>query len=170
MELRVKKLKENAIIPTTGTEHSIGYDLYSCEEYVIQPHQKICVETGIAIEIYSDDTFCTSYKSIFSQSSQGPRDTVYLDESMFRTYYGRIAPRSSLALKDIDTLAGVIDADYRGEIKVLLINHGDHPCFIKNGDKIAQLIIECAYKIPVVEVADVSNTLRGAGGFGSTNK
>ena len=85
-------------------------------------------------------------------------------------YYGRVAPRSGLALKKgIDVMAGVIDADYRGELGVILINLGEEPVQINAGDKIAQLIIETCHRCNFVEVADLNNTDRGSGGFGSTD-
>lgn len=85
-------------------------------------------------------------------------------------YYGRVAPRSGLALKKgIDVMAGVIDADYRGELGVILINLGEEPVQINAGDKIAQLIIETCHRCNFVEVADLNSTDRGSGGFGSTD-
>jgi dUTP pyrophosphatase len=82
---------------------------------------------------------------------------------------GRIAPRSGLAAKHgIDTLAGVIDADYRGPVKVLLANLSDVDFQIKEGDRIAQLIIERIYTPEVAVVEKLSDSVRGAGGFGST--
>ena len=82
---------------------------------------------------------------------------------------GRIAPRSGLAAKHmIDTGAGVIDADYRGQVKVLLFNHGDADFAVKPGDRVAQLILERIYT-PEIEVVDeLEESVRGAGGFGST--
>lgn len=82
---------------------------------------------------------------------------------------GRIAPRSGLASKHfIDTGAGVIDADYRGQVKVLLFNHAEEDFQIQEGDRVAQLIIERIYTPEVVEVAELEESVRGAGGFGST--
>ncbi len=82
---------------------------------------------------------------------------------------GRIAPRSGLAAKNfIDTGAGVIDADYRGPVKVLLFNHGESDFEVKEGDRIAQLVIERIYTPEVVEVEELEESVRGAGGFGST--
>lgn len=82
---------------------------------------------------------------------------------------GRIAPRSGLASKHfIDTGAGVIDADYRGQVKVLLFNHNESDFEIKEGDRIAQLILERIYTPEVVEVQELEESVRGAGGFGST--
>jgi len=82
---------------------------------------------------------------------------------------GRVAPRSGLAAKhSIDTGAGVIDADYRGEVKVILFNLSDNDFAIKEGDRIAQLIIERIYTPDVVVVEKLEESVRGAGGFGST--
>jgi len=83
--------------------------------------------------------------------------------------YGRVAPRSGLAAKFfIDTGAGVIDADYRGMVKVLLFNHADMDYQVKEGDRIAQLIIEKIYTPEILEVEELEASVRGAGGFGST--
>ena len=85
------------------------------------------------------------------------------------TCYGRIAPRSGLAWKNfIDTGAGVIDADYRGEVKVMLFNHDDKDFEVKQGDRVAQLILERIATPEVVAVDDLDATERAAGGFGST--
>lgn len=82
---------------------------------------------------------------------------------------GLIWPRSGLAVRDgIDTGAGVIDSDYRGEIKVLLFNHGENPITINRGDRIAQLLIVPVYLESVVEVSELPDSARGANGFGSS--
>jgi dUTP pyrophosphatase len=82
---------------------------------------------------------------------------------------GRIAPRSGLAAKhSIQTGAGVIDADYRGQVKVLLFNHGENDFEVKEGDRIAQLVLERIYTPEVVAVEELEESVRGAGGFGST--
>ena len=82
---------------------------------------------------------------------------------------GRIAPRSGLASKHmIDTGAGVIDADYRGQVKVLLFNHGEKDFEVKEGDRVAQLVLERIYTPEVKEVQELEDSVRGAGGFGST--
>ena len=84
-------------------------------------------------------------------------------------HYGRVAPRSGLAVKNfIDVGAGVIDCDYRGALGVVLFNHSADDFHIKPGDRIAQLIIEKISTPDVVEVDDLDETARGAGGFGST--
>jgi len=85
--------------------------------------------------------------------------------------YGRIAPRSGIALKHaIDVGAGVIDSDYRGEVKVLLFNHSDDAFAVHIGDRIGQLICEQCLIVPIVEVPELDSTERGAQGFGSTGK
>ena len=87
-------------------------------------------------------------------------------------YEAQIRPRSGLALKHGVTLLnspGTVDADYRGEIMVLLINHGAEPFTIRSGDRIAQLIVASVAHVAVVEVEELANTTRGAGGFGSTD-
>lgn len=89
--------------------------------------------------------------------------------SMASTTDGRIAPRSGLAAKHfIDTGAGVIDADYRGQVKVLLFNHSDGDFQVAEGDRVAQLILERIYTPEVLEVDELEESVRGAGGFGST--
>lgn len=140
--LQIQKLDPNAKLPTRGSEDAIGVDLHALEDAVVMWGDVTKVRTGIAVAI-----------------PEG--------------YYGRIAPRSGLAVKHgIDVLAGVIDADYRGEVVVVLTNHlkWDHCFEIKAGDRIAQLILERADK-PVMVVTDqLSETERGFGGFGSTGK
>jgi dUTP pyrophosphatase len=80
-----------------------------------------------------------------------------------------IRPRSGLAAKHgIDVLAGVIDSDYRGEVRVILINHGDAPIHVKAGDRIAQMVIQEYARMIPVEVEELTDTARGDGGFGST--
>ena len=83
--------------------------------------------------------------------------------------YGRVAPRSGLASKKfLDTLAGVIDADYRGEVKVLMANFSDTDYEVQKGERVAQLILERIVTPDVVEVQSLEESVRGAGGFGST--
>lgn len=138
MALLIKKLVTHAVAPMRATEGSAGYDLSSAVDAVIPPNGRLAVSTGISIGL--------------------PEGT-----------YGRVAPRSGLAFKyGIDVFAGVIDADYRGEVKVILYNSGDQHFFIKAGDRIAQLILE-VIKIPdVAVVLEIDDTTRGSGGFGST--
>lgn len=136
--LLVKKLVDSARAPTRGSAFAAGYDVYAAKETVIPSKGKAMVDTGIAIAV--------------------PEGT-----------YGRIAPRSGLASKHfIDTGAGVIDADYRGEVKVLLFNHSDVDFPIKEGDRVAQLVLERIYTPEVSVVEELEESVRGAGGFGST--
>jgi dUTP pyrophosphatase len=86
-------------------------------------------------------------------------------------HVGLVWPRSGLAVRHgIDTLAGVVDSDYRGEVKVVLVNLGDQPFTIARGERIAQLVIARYERVLMVGVAKASNTRRGAGGFGSTGR
>ncbi|GAA6018419.1 hypothetical protein JCM10207_000888 [Rhodosporidiobolus poonsookiae] len=134
----VQRLVETAKLPVRGSALAAGYDLSSAEDKVVPAQGKALISTGLAIAV--------------------PEGT-----------YGRVAPRSGLASKHmIDTGAGVIDADYRGEVKVLLFNHAKDDFQITTGDRIAQLILERIVTPEVQEVASLSDTARGAGGFGST--
>ena len=141
MALNVTRLAQNAQLPVRATSGSAGYDLFSTDSYVVLPGRRVVVSTGISIQL--------------------PPGT-----------YGRIAPRSGLAVKHgLDTLAGVIDPDYQGEIKVVLQNLDmQQPFVIRPGYRIAQLILE---NFTVAEVNEVPTentplTARGASGFGST--
>ena len=136
--LRVQKLTNNAALPKRSTEGAAGYDLCAAQDCTIPASGKGLVKTGISI-------------------------------SFPPGLYARIAPRSGLALKRfIDVGAGVVDADYRGEVGVVLFNHGDHDFEVKMGDRIAQLILERIDTPPVEEVQGLDSTVRGSGGFGST--
>lgn len=145
-ELRVKKLAEDACLPRRASALAAGYDLYSGEDCEVPAFSRRLVKTNIAIEFYR------------GQNVPVPR-----------FLYGRIAPRSSLACKhSIDVGAGVVDADYRGNVGVLLINAGDRVFVVKKGDRIAQLILEAAFHCEVRAVSHLTDTTRGDGGFGST--
>ncbi|GAA5861835.1 hypothetical protein JCM8547_008570 [Rhodosporidiobolus lusitaniae] len=138
MSFRLQKLSPLATIPTRGSALAAGYDLYSAEDKVVPAQGKALISTGIAMAV--------------------PEGT-----------YGRVAPRSGLASKHmIDTGAGVIDADYRGEVKVLLFNHAKEDFAVKTNDRIAQLILERIVTPEALEVESLDDTARGAGGFGST--
>lgn len=133
------RLDDVAILPLRGTDHSCGLDLFSAEDLVLHPGARAGVRTGVAVGIPSG-------------------------------FYGKVAPRSGLAISHgIDTLAGVIDSDYRGEIICVLINLGSSKYSIESGNRIAQLIIQ-PYEnlVPVWETLD--ETARGSSGFGSTGK
>ena len=142
-------LLTNGKMPIKGSQHSAGYDLFSSENTVVPPRARKCIETGVKLK--------------------------HLDSG----FYIRIAPRSGLAVKkSIDIGAGVVDSDYRGEIKVVLINNSDNEFSINIGDKIAQFIVEKyeqntlikCYNNEGVEVnsEELSIIERGEGGFGST--
>ncbi|KAJ6739563.1 DEOXYURIDINE 5'-TRIPHOSPHATE NUCLEOTIDOHYDROLASE [Salix koriyanagi] len=136
--LRVKRLSENAVLPSRGSRLSAGYDLSSASVAKVPARGKALIPTDLSIAI--------------------PEGT-----------YARVAPRSGLTWKhSIDVGAGVIDADYRGPVGVILFNHSDVDFEIKVGDRIAQLIVEKIVTPDVMEVEDLDATVRGAGGFGST--
>lgn len=138
--LKVQKLSKDAVIPTIAEPGSIGYDLCSTVDFTLPSSQMCSVSTGVAIE---------------------------LPEGV----YGRVAPRSGLAVRSgIDVLAGVIDPSYRGEVKVVLINHGQRSVFFPSGSRIAQLVLERAEVFPTQEVDFLSTTERGSNGFGSTGQ
>lgn len=136
--MKIKLLTDTAQVPTRGSSFSAGYDLVADESLKIPVNNRAMISTGIAIALPTK-------------------------------HFGRIAPRSGLALKNgIDVLAGVIDEDYRGEVKVILYNSGDEDFTINKGDRIAQLIIQ-SYLAPVLEVTNtLDDTVRSEGGFGST--
>ncbi|KAK9823508.1 hypothetical protein WJX72_003255 [[Myrmecia] bisecta] len=136
--LRVKKLSEHAVLPKRGSAGAAGYDLASAYDYKVKAHGREVVKTDLSVAI--------------------PPGT-----------YARVAPRSGLAVKHfIDTGAGVVDEDYRGNIGVVLFNHGDTDFTVSRGDRVAQLILERILTPEVEEVEELDVTVRGAGGYGST--
>ena len=144
MTVRFKKLDPRACVPTYGTPYSAGADLYAlCNgEIQIEPGQTVLVHTGIAMEI-----------------PEG--------------YVGLIYARSGLACKRGLAPAnkvGVIDADYRGEIMVALHNHGQQTQTLAEGERIAQMVIAPFLSVSYEECEELSDTVRGAGGFGSTGR
>ncbi len=142
--INIKKLNEKAIIPTYGTEFSAGADLYACmnSNVTIDAGKTEFIHTGIALEIPIG-------------------------------YAGLIYARSGLACKKGLAPAnkvGVIDADYRGEIMVALHNHSNSSVTVENGERIAQLVITPFLQVAFNEISELSDTVRGEGGFGSTGK
>ncbi|MGL4797432.1 MAG: dUTP diphosphatase [Paraclostridium sp.] len=138
--LKVKKINEEAIIPNFAHKGDAGMDLYSIEEVVIPKSETRLIKTGISIEL--------------------PKWTE-----------AQVRPRSGLALKHSVTVLnspGTIDEGYRGEIGVILINHGKEDFIVNKHMKIAQMVIKPIYEINIEEVKDLSNSDRGEGGFGST--
>ena len=144
MEIKIKKLSEDAVIPTYGSEYSAGADLYALtdEPIVIEPGKTVLVHTGISIEI-----------------PEGYGGFIYA-RSGLSTKRG-LAPANKV---------GVIDADYRGEIMVSLYNQSGVIQTVESEERIAQLVIAPFLKAEFVLSNDLSETERGVGGFGSTGK
>jgi len=145
IKLRFKKLSDVATIPMRGSDAAAGYDLSSAKNVIIPARGKALCPTDLAV------------------------DFPIIPGGIFELY-GRIAPRSGLAWKhSIDTLAGVIDADYKSNIGVILFNNSDTDFEVKVGDRIAQFIVTVIITPEVEELhGDLPVTKRGAGGFGST--
>ena len=144
VKVLIKKLNPKAKLPSYKTSGSSGMDLMALidDTLTIKPNQSVLVPTGLSIAI--------------------PDDTEV-----------QIRPRSGLAAKsNISVLntPGTIDSDYRGELKIILINHGKEDFLINNGDRIAQMILMPVLKIEFEEVEHLPETIRGSGGFGSTGK
>lgn len=139
--IRVNIIDPDGRLPERSNPSDAGADLFSAEKLMIHPGERATVTTCIAMEIPVG-------------------------------FYGRIAPRSGLASKHgIDVLAGVVDSSYRGELKVVLLNTDRHNTFfVEKGDRIAQIIIEGHFNLPIVEAETLSDSGRGVGGFGSTGR
>ena len=144
MKVNVKKLNENASLPTYGSEFAAGADLYACidGEITINPHETVLIPTGIALELPVG-------------------------------YAGLIYARSGLASKKGLAPAnkvGVVDCDYRGEVKVALLNHSAIPQTVAPKERVAQLVITPYLTAEFVLSDELSDTVRGSGGFGSTGE
>lgn len=142
MTVKFLKLREDAVIPTRGTSLAAGLDLCCVEEFILNPGDIKLVSTGLSMELPS-------------------------------SHEGQVRPRSGLAAKFGVTVLnspGTIDEDYRGEIKVILINHGTRTFIGHKGDRIAQLVVAKVVIPEVIETTELSNTQRGEGGFGSTGR
>jgi dUTP pyrophosphatase len=142
--LRIARLRPKASLPSYATEGAAGLDLAACvdEPVIIPPGGTVRVPTGIAV-------------------------------ALPRGFEGQVRPRSGLAAKHGITVLnapGTIDADYRGEVQVLLINHGPDPFTVSTGDRIAQLVVAAVTRVRVetIEPGELDETARGSGGFGST--
>ena len=158
--LLIKKLSDKAKLPTRGSAFAAGYDLYASKEATIPARGKGLVDTDLSMAVPAGTC-----------SFPPPLPPIAFESDLLLTPLidGRIAPRSGLAAKNfIDTGAGVIDADYRGQVKVLLFNHSDVDFVIKEHDRIAQLVLERIYTPEVMEVAELEESVREEGGFGST--
>ena len=142
--IRVKKLRPNAVLPTYGSGEAAGADLYAClEETVsIAPGEVFWVPTGIALEVPKG---CAGL--IYARSSMGVKRGL--------------APANKV---------GVIDSDYRGEIRVVLLNHSSQVQTVSPGERVAQLIITPVLTPAYEEAEELTDTVRGEGGFGSTGK
>ena len=140
MKLRIRRLNPDAIIPAYAHPGDAGLDLHACEDVALDPGVACLVPTGVALEL--------------------PEATE-----------AQVRPRSGLALKHSVTVLntpGTIDEGYRGEVGVVLINHGSSTFQVTRGMRIAQLVVQKRWTVEVVEVDGLTDTTRGAGGFGST--
>lgn len=142
--VRVKKLHPKAVLPAYGSAEAAGADLYACleEEVTIQPGEIFWVPTGIALEVPRG---CAGL--VYARSSMGAKRGL--------------APANKV---------GVIDSDYRGEIKVVLLNHSKQPQTLLPGERVAQFVITPVLQPVYEEVDELTDTGRGTGGFGSTGK
>lgn len=142
VKVRCVKLRAQAVVPGYMTAHAAGMDLHAAldEAVVLPPGARTLIPTGLALEIPPG-------------------------------YEGQVRPRSGLALKQGIALVnapGTIDADYRGEVGIIVINHGDQPVTFAPGDRIAQLVIAPVTRVVFEEVTELGETGRAAGGFGHT--
>lgn len=142
VEIKIKKLTEEAILPKRTYEHDAGFDLHSAEDVMLKPGEVKAIGTGVAIE-------------------------------MPQNYHAETRPRSGLAAKHSITVLntpGTIDSGYRGEIKVILINHGKEEFLISKGERIAQMLFSKIDPVIFTEVDEIADTERGDKGFGSSGK
>ena len=144
MKIRVKKLHPNAVVPTYGSQEAAGADLYACleEAVTIAPGEIFWVPTGIALEVPNG---CAGL--VYARSSMGAKRGL--------------APANKV---------GVVDSDYRGEIKVVLLNHSTQSQVLQPGERVAQFVITPVLQPDYEEVEELTDTDRGSGGFGSTGK
>lgn len=142
--IRVKKLHPNAQLPTYGSAYAAGADLYACLDapVTIAPGEIFWVPTGIALEVPEG---CAGL--IYARSSMGAKRGL--------------APANKV---------GVVDSDYRGEIRVVLLNHSKQPQTVEPGERVAQFLITPVVTADYVEAESLNDTDRGIGGFGSTGK
>ena len=143
-QIRVKKLNVNAILPAYGSAEAAGADLYACLDapVSIAPGETAWIPTGIALEVPKG---CAGL--VYARSSLGAKRGL--------------APANKV---------GVIDSDYRGEIRVVLLNHSQQTQVVEPGERIAQFLITPVLTPMYVEATELSDTTRGEGGFGSTGK
>ena len=135
IQLKVKLLNEDGKVPTYGSEYSAGMDLYSSEDKVIPSKTTVLISTGISVSWSGEEA---------------------------QQYYLRIAPRSGLAFKNgLFVNAGVVDYDYRGEVKVVIYNSKEVDFEVKKGDRIAQCILEKIIRPQILQVEELDMTERG---------
>lgn len=140
MTLKIKKLVKDAKIPKYSHEGDAAFDLYTCKETILPPMQRVLVSTGISMAIPTG-------------------------------HVGLIWDRSGHAAKaGLTTMGGVIDSNYRGEVKVIIFNTTNESYKIKKGERIAQMIIQKFHPKKIIEVKELDNTTRGIDGFGSSGK
>ncbi len=140
MKLNIKKIHPSAKLPLRAHDHDAGMDLFSLEKVILKPMERFVVRTGISLEI-----------------PEG--------------YVGLIWDKSGIAIKEgIKTLGGVIDAGYRGEILIGVINLSNKDYVFDVGHKVAQILIQRIENFEIIESQELSDTVRGQGGFGSTGK
>lgn len=140
LTIKFKKLKENAVLPKYALPGDAAFDIFSAEDFILESGKYHGFSSGVAMELPLG-------------------------------YFMRISPKSGHAIKNgIDVLGGIVDNGYRGELVVILINHGETTKEFKTGDKLAQGIVHKIEEGEVVEVSELSDTQRGTGGFGSTGK
>ncbi|MBI6872206.1 dUTP diphosphatase [Clostridium aciditolerans] len=140
IELKVKRINGEAKMPEYAHAGDAGLDLFSVDDLMILPGESKLIKTGIQIEL--------------------PKGTE-----------AQIRPRSGLALKNQITVLntpGTIDEGYRGEIGIILINHGKQEFHVEKGMKIAQMVVKPVFTVTIKEIEELTDTTRGEGGFGST--
>ncbi|PIW37172.1 MAG: dUTP diphosphatase [Candidatus Kerfeldbacteria bacterium CG15_BIG_FIL_POST_REV_8_21_14_020_45_12] len=138
MNLLIQKLRDTATLPEYAHAGDAGMDIFSDVQATLRPGERRVIETGIAMEIPTG-------------------------------YVGLIWEKSGRASQEgLGTLAGVIDSGYRGEVKIVLINHGDEPIVIERGQKIAQLLVQAVASVSIKQVNSLESSSRATAGFGST--
>ncbi len=142
LKVKIVRLNKQAIVPVYATAHAAGMDISACLDapVTLQPFSTMLIPSGFAIEL-----------------PEG--------------YEAQLRPRSGLALRSMISLPNspaTIDADYRGEVKVILINYGKDPFMVSHGDRIAQMVVARVEQVQFDEVEELGSTVRGEGGFGHT--
>ena len=142
MKINIKKLNDNAVVPTYGSEFAAGADLYACidEAVTIMPNETKLIKTGLALELpIGYAAFIYARSGLASKRGLAPANKV-----------------------------GVVDCDYRGEVMVALHNHSNTEQVVEKGERIAQMVIAPYITAEFCVVDELSDTVRGEGGFGST--